>query len=508
MQAWPRLGSTNVMKLEPLLAYVRAHRLRLVGAALVTAVAAYLLVKSVTSGTILNNQYDDAYITYRYAIHLARGQGLVFNVGERTDSASSFSFAVLLAVLYRLGLHGLEGVSTCIGVASAALTAATVFYAAAGSTRGWLAPLGMGVFSAYHGFISGWAGSGMETCFYALIVTVVVARFFVCGRSDRWTVALLCLSVLTRPEGVLLVAGWLLTSLLRCGERAARRRLLVQAGSLLAVAAVFYALKWAYYGTPLPHSFLFKRVALWYQPNRAELLDRWTKYATFASLVAAGGLVCLPRVSSSVGLGAFLLLSAVTIVRGPWSSEVRYSVHLLPTLALLAALALERLRRSLWPLAVGLGFLLYGEATSSFEHMRGSEQWYSGHEICRRQLGQYLASHLPDGAEVLSSDLGSIAYHAIDQSFVDMIGLTSADVLQKYLAGDNADDVLERKRPTWVADTFNGPRYNAIKFIGGGATVEPLRPSTMVARIDVGPPVLSCTSPDGQVFGVSKVTMR
>jgi len=40
---------------------------------------------------------DDAYINFRYARNLATGQGLVFNPAERTYSASSFSFALLLA---------------------------------------------------------------------------------------------------------------------------------------------------------------------------------------------------------------------------------------------------------------------------------------------------------------------------------------------------------------------------------------------------------------------------
>jgi arabinofuranosyltransferase len=490
------------------LAYLRAHRLRLIGATLVTAVAAYLLIKDVTSGTILNNHYDDAYITYRYAIQLARGHGLVFNVGERTDAASSFSFTVLLSALYRLGLHRLESVSTCIGVASAALTAAVVFYTSAGATRRWLAPVGMGLFSAYHGFISGWAGSGMETCFYALVVTVVVARFFVCERDDGWTVALVCLAALTRVEGVLLAAGWLLTGLLQCADPAARRRFLLHAGSFFVVVGAFYTFKAAYYGTPLPHSFLFKRVALWYQPNREELVDRWTKYGAFVSLAAVGGLACLPRPRSSIGLGAFLLLSAVSIARGPWSGEVRYSVHLLPTLALLGALALERLRLTLWPLAFGLAFFLYLEATSSFGHMQEWEQWYSGHQVCRHQAGEYVARNAPAGAVVLSSDLGSIAYQAIDHSFIDMIGLTSADVLGRYLVRENADEILEAKRPTFVADSLKTGKYNAIQFVGGGATNEKIRPSSLGGRLVVGTMGFSCTAPDGTVIAAGSMMVK
>ena len=63
----------------------------------------------------LNNQYDDAYITYRYAVNLAQGHGLVFNQGERMDSASSLSYVLLLAGAHGLGLHDLETVASVIG---------------------------------------------------------------------------------------------------------------------------------------------------------------------------------------------------------------------------------------------------------------------------------------------------------------------------------------------------------------------------------------------------------
>jgi len=53
---------------------------------------------------ILTNQYDDSYITYRYAVNLANGDGMVFNAGEHVDAASSFLFTVILAMFYKIGI--------------------------------------------------------------------------------------------------------------------------------------------------------------------------------------------------------------------------------------------------------------------------------------------------------------------------------------------------------------------------------------------------------------------
>src|SRR4051812_43506473 len=47
---------------------------------------------------------DDAYITYRYAENLARGNGLVFNAAAQpVEGYSNLSWILLLAVLDRLG---------------------------------------------------------------------------------------------------------------------------------------------------------------------------------------------------------------------------------------------------------------------------------------------------------------------------------------------------------------------------------------------------------------------
>jgi hypothetical protein len=43
---------------------------------------------------------DDAYISYRYAHNLFRGNGLVFNPGERVEGYSNFSYTLLMSLAF------------------------------------------------------------------------------------------------------------------------------------------------------------------------------------------------------------------------------------------------------------------------------------------------------------------------------------------------------------------------------------------------------------------------
>ena len=121
---------------------------------LVFAAACGVILALYWGSPALQNQYDDAYITYRFAMRLAAGDGLVFNVGERIDSASSFTYAVVLAGAYRLGFHDLEVVGATLGIASAGGVAVVVRRGALQlGARPWMALL-LALTCVGHGFVS------------------------------------------------------------------------------------------------------------------------------------------------------------------------------------------------------------------------------------------------------------------------------------------------------------------------------------------------------------------
>src|SRR5687767_454301 len=47
--------------------------------------------------SVVHTPIDDAFIFYRYAVNLANGEGLVFNIGERVEGITSLLWTLLVA---------------------------------------------------------------------------------------------------------------------------------------------------------------------------------------------------------------------------------------------------------------------------------------------------------------------------------------------------------------------------------------------------------------------------
>src|SRR5580700_8823141 len=71
-----------------------------------------IIIASVIWQFRLRFPFDDVFITFRYAQHLASGNGIVWNIGSMTDHAgphtegyTNFLFVALLAVIRLLTSH-------------------------------------------------------------------------------------------------------------------------------------------------------------------------------------------------------------------------------------------------------------------------------------------------------------------------------------------------------------------------------------------------------------------
>src|SRR3954465_5688067 len=64
--------------------------------------------------------FDDPYITYRYAVNLARGYGSVYNSGDRVLSTTTPLYAIVLRLVRLIGLD-LPLASNAISCASLAI---------------------------------------------------------------------------------------------------------------------------------------------------------------------------------------------------------------------------------------------------------------------------------------------------------------------------------------------------------------------------------------------------
>ena len=210
------------------------------------------------------DQYDDSYITYRYAANWAEGRGLVFNRDERVDAASSPLYAALLALLDRAGATDLEAVGLAIGLASGCWALFMVARCGLMLSGSALATAMFALPVALSGWLCGWSVSGMETTLdLALVITFVT--FYAEGRTFAAATAL-ALGLVCRPEGVLLVVAAGAAELWSARGRPKRSGWIL-IGTGTAVLLLMFAWRFATYGEVLPQPLLYKQVARYYAPG-------------------------------------------------------------------------------------------------------------------------------------------------------------------------------------------------------------------------------------------------
>jgi hypothetical protein len=409
---------------------------------------------------------DDAYITFRYARHLAEGLGLVYNPGEWVLGTTTPLWAAILALGYRFGFSDLAALATGVSGVCDAATAAILASIALRFTGQWAVAAVVGLAWALNPMSIAFAVGGMETSLFVL-ACVSALSLSASGRYRVLAAALAGLSGLIRPEGLLLsavVVGW---------ELVRDRRVAVVSAAAAAApvlgAAVVLASR---YGSPLPHSLAAKQVAyqgVWPLTNALALvmqagLPGWSTYLLAAlpttlglplALLGCASLVYLVRLGlpwlTRHGLTwqPFLLFGllyaafyAVVGLRGvrlfPW-----YLVPLVPFFLLGAAAGLARLghARAPWLAAVVLVWQL---PAIDWQHAPllplGSSLW---REAVLLEAGQQLAASLPSSAVVAAPEIGALGY-ASELRILDTVGLVSPAALPYYplpkeqLATDNA----------------------------------------------------------------------
>lgn len=212
---------------------------------------------------------DDAFISFRYAQHLAEGSGLVWNLGERIEGYSNFLWVLLIAGIIRLGLDPVIG-SFVLGLASFAISLFASYRIAFFVFRKrWVALFCMVLVGTNYSF-SAYATGGLETQFLAALLLSTFALVFDTVATKRWTHRRLLLlsflasfALLTRLDSFLLlaVAGIVLTlEAFRSGIPLPRLLGLLPAALLPGVVIIGTWLAWkgAYYGSILPNTFYAK----------------------------------------------------------------------------------------------------------------------------------------------------------------------------------------------------------------------------------------------------------
>jgi hypothetical protein len=403
------------------------------------------------------NQYDDSYITYRYAANLANGDGLVFNPSEKADAASAFLYTLILALFWKLGIHNLEVVGGVIGLAALSFTCYQTFRIARHLCGSEPVALGVSGLCGVNGFFSTWALSGMETMLWAASITYAI-RLLLEKESDFKVIFCIAVASFIRLEGIFLLVAYFLES-----YKNGRLKLALGYGAgLITAFFLFYAVKYNFYGVWISHAYQMKRIHEYYQPSSTRVLFDWFLFGSVPALIG-----CLSLLKKEfLPIGCYVFLSFFVVFAGPFSDWSRYSVHLLPILWAFSAITISKLMLSR-NAYLAFGLILVATLQTSFstavswKNMTAQAQ----HQTCRREVGMYLRDQVNSGKVIVSSDIGMIGFVALSHRFIDLAGLTSPDILDNYKNGRHADSVLLSKRAEIVADTFSVRGESALDFV-------------------------------------------
>ncbi len=400
---------------------------------------------------------DDAFISYRYARNLARGFGLVYNVGERVEGYSNFLWTILLAGAHKLGAPLPES-ARAMGVTFALATGLLLLalrMLPAGTPGVRVRPLFIVIPTVVLWLTDSWAAwavGGLENPLGAFLVAAMFLYYFRSlgtGNSLRATAAaglLATLAALTHPSYALfglIVGAHSIATVVR--SRSLRRPIALVVPAL-AIGVPYIAWKLSYYGHVLPNTFRAK-VGL-----TPAALDRGLR--NLGEVVTGLPIVGIVPVAVAIWLIArrdgdprpWLLLAAIgayaayTVgIGGEAFPAFRLFLVVLPLACLLLQYALasaSTMGRSGPAVSLGIAFVAtlgLGAANRASERVRVLDTAVETDLLgLFRAVGLELKRILPPDALVAHSGAGVIAFYC-ELPFLDTLGLTDAHIASRTI---------------------------------------------------------------------------
>lgn len=391
-------------------------------------------------------------VSMRYARNAARGEGLVFNPGEKVEGFSNPLWVGGMAAVHLLPLSP-RSTSLAVQVAAALLLLANVALTfrlarALPGAPARAAPVAA-LLAGFHAPLLLWGLLGMEVAALTPLLTgsaLLLVTTLADGRFRRAPYLLLALGTFLRMDAA--VPSIAAAAFLALADRPRRRRhLLWGLGSLAAALAVQTGARWLYYGDALPNTYYLKLTGY-------PLLPRVQRgLATLWAFVSGDGapLVLLALAALLLLRGAPARLLALLFgAQAAYSAWVggdaweyvtpcnRYLAVAVPLLAVLAAASLGLLAERLPPgpagsraLAVGALLVLLlgngvrgpGSLRAWLDAPRGVAAVHA--EAVRRGLAARDVT--PPGGSVAVVWAGIVPYVS-DRCAVDLLGKTDRHV--------------------------------------------------------------------------------
>lgn len=442
-------------------------------------------------------QYDDSYVTYRYSLNLAIGNGMRFNPGDPTNSASSFLFTCLLALAgFIYSPNSIPKISLFISLVSFVLLLTALGQVLKTKKNNiknsWIFLLASFAIST-NSYVQYWLISGMETIFFiALLIGVMFTPTLVKSTSDRWWTrwvasGLFAGLAITRVEGFLVAMTvsliWLYREFKFGSSIQVRKLPTFVAVSTLATFALLIAFNYAYYGQILGDPVLFKPLVQYYATTPIQAVSTTIEFflthnrvvlVVFITALLLRVLQGIARRKLRFTFAEILAFSVATLYfcylsQVPNSDFYRYQLPLLIVVVILTVELLSNIdlnlplldRKSIRILSISTVmfaflFTTFQSNRTELESLVPSTSKYLYVQEARINAGMWLESNTPPGSRVLAGDIGALAFYNPSNVFIDSAGLVNRQLLETVIAGEDYSKAIRDRSPDYIADT-SGP---------------------------------------------------
>lgn len=252
------------------------------------ALSAFALVLGISQAVRLAFVNDDAFISFRYARNLVNGLGLVYNTGERVEGFTNFLWTLLIALGMKLQLEPVA-FSETLGIVfygmNILLCSALSWRLRTHDTNNYIILPLTAIALSFHRDFAAYATSGLETSMFTFLVSLAYAALLLQKTRTGLVCAgvFLVLAMMTRPDGVIFLAGCVAYLLLT--NAAPFRSTIVLILPSIVLFLPYWLWRFEYFGFFFPNSFYAKSIDLPYYGQGLEYALMYIRtYYVFALL--------------------------------------------------------------------------------------------------------------------------------------------------------------------------------------------------------------------------------
>lgn len=434
--------------------------------------------------------WEDYYITYKFSKNLVEGNGLVYTPGERVHGFTSPLGVLLPALTFFISgsdkaaiwlFRLLFAIPAFIGAVYMLFKISEKLFAEY-PPLAYFCPLLLVIDVKSVMF----SVNGMETALM-LFFCAWTLKIVLCEEWDWKKLGLSWAGLMwTRPDSCIYIASFVVSSLIFLPYlRKSQMKIFIKSAFLCAILYLpWFIFVWSYYGSPVPHTIMAKRVLL--SMARGSILQEiLSVLLVFRRVPAMVFYPVYPQFAYwpeivfifSIFLAYLAIFAVIAPHRLPFSAKIRFlsfyfiliclyfsylripypwyfPPSLLPALLVICAILIELSRR--WCLdKFVISFMLVAlvlcfAALFLLESIRMKAQQEIVEEGNRKKIGLWLKEHSEEEDRVFLECLGYIGYFS-GRKILDFPGLVSPEVVRVAAGTKNPFvEVVEKLAPEWV----------------------------------------------------------